>query len=340
MADVELVIGKTIYTGWERVRVAIGLEQIAGEFSFSAAGRWPNGKPPILKGMPCSVRIMGETVIKGYVRVSEFRAGPAEHAISVSGHDAATDLVDSAVVVPSQGFEAATLSQIAAMICAQHGIRASVSVPDRRPFDFVQLQPGETGAEVLGRLARMRGGIVVSDGAGGVLITQAGGGGRHPTIEYGRNVLGITISDSDLDQFHQYVVKGQDAEGGYDDPAQAQQIQSIGIDNGIRRGRVTYIDPGDSVDDAGAAALAAWTASSRRARGLRVQSTMQGWRDERGDLWRHNRVSTVIVPEQDFRRHLLISQVEYSLDPQTGTTSTLTLVPVDAYTPPPVQPNV
>lgn len=335
--DVELIIGSQRFTGWKRMSITRGIEQLAGEFDLACADRWAIERmpAPILPGMACSVTLRGTPVITGFIDEATRSFNAQDHTLQIRGRDRTGDLVDCAAQTDGQAWAGRTLAQIAADICRPFGISVTLSAEPGAPFRAQAVHPGETAFELLSRAARLRGLLCISDSLGGLAITRAGTARVARTLGFGQGVLAGSATLSHADRFRTYRVIGQDGEAAYGDATAAQQVLAVATDPEIRAARITVLDPADAADTGAARQLAAWTKANRRGRGQRADYTVRGWLAV-DRPWQPNTLVTVDDPVLGLRGDLLIAQVSYQLDDQGGEISTLSLAPRDAYVPAPL----
>lgn len=116
----ELLVGTSIYGGWQRVSVTRSIEQVANSFDLEVTERWPGQSTsrPIRPGEECTLKLDDETVITGYVDDAEPTFDRQSHGISVRGRDATGDLVDCSAVHKTGQWMNAPLDRIATDLCA------------------------------------------------------------------------------------------------------------------------------------------------------------------------------------------------------------------------------
>src|SRR5262249_15264911 len=83
---------------------------------------------------------------------------------------------------------------------------------------------------------------------------------------------------------------------------------------------------------------AAWEASYRAGKSISVNVVVHGWTQADGSLWPINRRVHLASSMLKIDLDMLIAGVTYSLDDQSGTTTTLQLMPPNAFLPEPVVP--
>lgn len=335
MSDLILQVDGQRYDGWKRIQVQRGIEQLSGIFEISCADRWAIQRLPlpVLRGKACTVEIAGKTVITGFIDSAAPYYSARGHELVISGRDATGDLVDSSARTDGGGWVGRSLKQIAEGLCRPHGIKvivdASAAKDADKVFLYQHLQIGETCAEALGRLARIRGVLLVSDGLGSLVITRAGKTRASTRLVLGQNILEARGEDSDMDRFHEYRVIAQAREDDNHTGAIAQQIGAAVYDTGVRKGRFLIIDPHDATDRAGCQQLAAWNRSTRAARGAQVRYTVRHWLDGSGP-WQPNSIVSVDDPWARFNGDYLVATVTLTLDEQ-GERANLAVVPPASY---------
>lgn len=167
MESVILTVDGKLWEGWTEMSVSRSLKAIAGEFDLSVTTRWSAAAPRVIReGQPCTVRLGADTVLTGYIDnfIPSYDADNVE--IRVMGRDKTGDLVDCSVVHSSGKWKGVRLEQVAADVCRPFGITVITETPTGEAFASVVLEQGETGFELLDRLAKQRGVLLTSDGAG------------------------------------------------------------------------------------------------------------------------------------------------------------------------------
>ena len=338
MGDVHLIVGGTKYGGWKGVRVTRSIESISGSFDLDVTDRWTDFEAyiPIQREDACRVEVAGETVIDGYIEKRGISISASMRSLSFSGRDKAAALVDSSVLIERWSFRNASVLHLAAAVCDPLGIRVSVQpglVLPKAPAKTV-INPGDTGFQVIERAAQAAGVLVVSDGAGGLVITRAGAARATSLIE-GQNIKEASVDYDGTSRFARYIVgtqiAGTDRASGI-----ATRIQGEATDQGVRRPeRVLLIRPEAGVTADYARRRADWEARIRAAKAGTVSVTVCGWQQPSGALWPVNALVSIRSPSLGLDGDLLISQVEYSIDDGGGEVTKLSLVRPDAFTPEP-----
>jgi prophage tail gpP-like protein len=338
MSELLLLVNGQKYGGWKSVRVTRSIECLAGSFDLEVSDRWAGQEEPwpIAEEDACRIEIDGTVVIDGFVDRRAIAFSATSRTLFFSGRDRAAALVDSSAILESWTFRNASVFDIAKKVAEPFGIRVSLQpglvLP--KPERKLVVNPGDSPYQAIERAAMAAGVLLVSDGAGGVLITRTGTERAATPLVQGGNVLAASVEYDATERFSRYVVATQ--VGGTDEAAgPATTISAEAVDAGVRRAeRVLMIRPEAGITIASARKRADWEARIRAARAETVSITVQGWREPRAGLWPLGVLVNVRVPAIGVNGDLLISQLDHSLS-EAGEVTQLKLVRPDAFTPEP-----
>lgn len=336
-SEVALVVGGFRYAGWKSVRVTRSIESLAGSFALDVSDRWDGEEAPwaIAEEDPCRVEIDGTVVIDGYVDKRILSASAAARRLSYTGRDRAAALVDNSLVLSQWTFRNLTLLEFATIIAKPWGVKVSVQAGlELKARGKIVVQPGDKAYEALAREAAEDGVLLVSDGAGGIVITRSGTARAAALVE-GENIFSASVEHDATDRYHRYVIATQAA--GTDDAAgDATRVLAEATDTGVRRtDRLILIRPDKGYSVADARRRADWEARIRAARAETVTVVVHGWKQPGGVIWPLNALTRVHAPRLiGADGDMLISQVEHSIG-DSGQVTQLRLVRPDAFTPEP-----
>ncbi|NCG50540.1 phage baseplate assembly protein [Serratia fonticola] len=325
-----------IWAGWTEMTINRSLESIAGEFDLTITARWSATAPRSIKpGMPCFVSIGTDRVLTGYI--DDFI--PSYDADNVSmrvlGRDKTGDLVDSSVVDKSGQWRGQKLEQLATTVCKPYSIEVINETDTGESFSGVTLEQGETGFELLDRLAKQRGVLITSDAWGRLIITRASTQRAGVSLVLGDNILAARGRFSWRERASQYIVKGSVAAGGstWDD----QPVSMVGgrqvvvTDSEINRYRPKILVNEDNLTVGGASARGEWYKTRMLGEANTTEITVAGWREKRdaGPLWQTNRLVVVKDTIQQLDVTWLIKTVSF-MEGDNGRLTVLTLVPPES----------
>ena len=338
--DVTLKVGGKIWGGWTDVEIHTGIETAAGSFDLALTERWPGqqAKQDIQPGAAAVLQIGGVTVITGYVDAVEPSYDSHTHALKVTGRDAAGDLVDcSAINNPGRWMSTAPLD-VANAITKPFGIKVATQVDLGKPLAMFALQMGETAWEAIERLARYLGVLATSDGLGGLVFVRSGTGGSCAELALGNNILRGSASYEYKGRFSQVIVLGQSQGNDYVPPEQSAGGKATSTDAGITRYRPKIVMAEMAATGTNFQTRADWEQAVRVGRSRKLNITVQGWRDANGDLYASNKLVMINDNFLDIHEQFLVSEVAFAKG-ESGTLTTLTLMPPAAFTPEPVPPE-
>lgn len=336
MRDVSLRVGGRIWTGWTSMTVTRALDALCGSFELTLFDRWDGSAEtwPLAPGLAVSLSLDGETVLSGYIDETKPSYSKDRHEISVSGRDAACDLVDCSAVHSPGEWSGVGLARLAQILAQPFGLRVRCEAATGAPFAVFKLQQGETAWEALERACRLRGVLAVSDGLGGIVLTSIGSA-TAAALEQGVNVLEASATASLKDRFSRYIVNGQQQGGDLLSGAAAAAVRAEASDPSVPRYRPMVVTAEGQASASTAAQRARWEATVRAARATTLDVTVQGWRQyEGGPLWTVNALAPVRIPYLLTDRELLISRAEFSIS-EAGTLTRLSLTRPDAFQPEP-----
>lgn len=341
--EVRLVIDGSVYAGWTSVQVTLLAEGFPPSFSVSATVP-PDADLPFGEGVDCVVKMGNDTVVTGYVdRVRDF--GDSEtHAIQIAGRGKTQDLVDCGAEWPSHQMIGGNALVVAQRLCQPYGIEVVLingADPGPNIPEFL-LNYGESGADIIQRVARNAGLLAYEDHLGRLALAAAGTTQASSGIAYGVNVEGWSVDRSADQRFSDYVASATPVESMGQLDAQSGTPGSDFFyrakDPGVQRHRLKYLvvdsmaqNPWDFTQK-----RAEWERSRRAGRALIVTATVSSWRDSAGTLWGPNVLIPVDMPAARGNDHLITSQVTFMRNDRTGTTADLTVMPKGAFTIEPV----
>ena len=339
-----------ILEGWTTVSVSRKLDALAGSFSFGFAEISPSDPVAraIKRGTLASVYLDENLILKGAIGELNTSYDGTSASVTAAGRDLSGDLVDSSAIAEPGEWNGATLSTIATQLLAPFPLirwRADISDPAAGVVRSFSLNTGETVFSALDTLARMRGLLVNSDGAGGVYMRRVGALRAPVTIARGSSILSASLRDSDSARFSKYIAHGQG--GGLADwdagGTPGQSVRAEADDPGIGRDRPLIIiaETGATVPEL--LARVNFEASSRAAKSRRVSYTIPGWTLS-GHLWTPGEIVPVYDPALAIGTStgspvdMVLSSVKFSASASEGRRASLELVPVGAFSVLPIPP--
>lgn len=349
MSKLILVVNGADYEGWKAVNVTRSMESVAGQFALNVSDRWANQDVPwpIREEDACAVAIETDgghrtTVIDGFVDKRSPGLSGTQSSLAYAGKDRAAALVECSGIVTgasSKGnkwtYHNVSVLEFCQTIAKPFGITVSVQSGLVLPkLPRIVTHPGDSAFEMMSKAANDDGVLLVSDGAGGVVITRAGTT-RATALIQGFNVE-AAAGDFDMsDRFYKYLIASQ-VPGTEEASGEQANVIAEAIDAGVtRQERVILIRPEKSYSAADAKRRADWEARTRAAKSEKFVITVRGWTQTFGtELWPINALVAVDIPKCGLKGDMLISQAQYTVSDQ-GEFTLLHVVRPDAFTPEP-----
>ena len=208
--ELTLNVDGKVWGGWTDMTINRSLESVAGEFDLTVTARWSSAAPRSIKpGQSCTVSIGSDRVMTGYIDDFIPSYDAENVSLRVMGRDKTGDLVDSSVVDKSGQWKGQKLEQLAATICKPYGIEVVNETDTGDAFGSITLEQGETGFELLDRLAKQRGVLVTSDAYGRLVITRASTLRAGVALTLGDNILAARGRSSARGEWHKAYVLGE-----------------------------------------------------------------------------------------------------------------------------------
>ena len=338
---ITLNIGGQVLEGWSTVSVSRKLDALAGSFSFGFGEISPTDPRAraIKRGDLASITLDGVPILAGAIGELSTSYDGSSGSVTAAGRDLSGDLVDSSAIAEPGEWIGARVATIARHLLAPFPLlrwRDDLSDPTVGSVKSFSLNTGETVFAALDTLARMRGLLVNSDGAGGVFMRRPGLTRAPVTIARGSSIISADLRDSDSGRFSRYICHGQS--GGLEaDPLSAgQSVRAEAFDLGVARNRplVILAETGATIPEL--FARASFEASSRAAKSRRVTYTLPGWTLD-GHLWNPGEIVPVYDPalaigtSTGLPVDMILAAVRFSATATEGKRASLELVPRGAF---------
>lgn len=334
--DVTLNVAGQIWGGWTEMTVNRSLESIAGEFDLTVTARWSEAAPRAIKpGQSCLVSIGSDRVLTGYIDDFIPSYDAENVSLKVTGRDKTGDLVDSSVVDKSGQWKGLSLEQLAVTISTPYGIEVVCETDTGDKFGGITLEQGETGFELLDRLAKQRGVLLTSDAEGRLVITRASTQRAGVALTLGENILAARGRFSWRERASAYIIKGSASAGGStwdDQPVKMVGGRQVVVDDAeITRYRPKILVNEDSLTVGGASARGEWYKTRMMGEANTTEITVAGWRENgsTGPLWQTNRLVKVVDAIQQLDVTWLIKSLSF-MEGDGGRLTVLELVPPES----------
>lgn len=359
-----LRIGTEFFDSFESISIMKDINTVCASFSINFADKWrySDSKWPLIPGAIVGINIGVNPIINGFIDSLSAKASNDDRQITINGRDRSCDLVDSSATVSLlTEFKNVSLKDIAQNYASQFGIVVSVAsgVNLGKNFEKFTVKQGETCFEAIERAAKLRGLLVLSDELGNIVISNRAGGNidtpnaknlvsnfdftsalnaltkSSVSLTMGQNILSAESEFDEKERFQSYVIKGQNRGTDFFSGLSVANVQAVAIDQGVERFRATTIIAEGPIDLAAAQQRAAWEATVRAAKAIKLTVTVQGWTRPDGQLWKVNEIVNTDARFVGINSIMLITGVNFIKSKERGTLTVLSLTRADAYAPKP-----
>ncbi|MDR3408475.1 MAG: hypothetical protein P4L68_08255 [Methylovirgula sp.] len=335
--ELTLLVDGQVIGGFEDVKVSLRAEGFPNSFTVKASMQ-PGDQLPMQPGDDCVVKLGNDTVITGWVDRLADAGDEEDHLITISGRGLTEDLVDCGAEWPSHQLIGGNALTIAQRLAQPYNLEVVMGNGASPGADISQwaLNYGETGAEIIQRVARNAGLLAYEDNMGRLVLANVGAATAASGIVYGQNVQAWSVERTMDQRFSDYVCC-MFASDSFGDLAGSDFYHSE-TDPNVPRHRLTYLvvdavatNPQDFTIQ-----RAKWEAARRAGRAFVVNATVDSWRDSAGGLWLPNTLVPVDVPGATGGNMLVISEVNFIRNDGRGTIAEVIAMPKAAFQPEPI----
>lgn len=335
--EVTIIVDDVELSGWEEVEITLRAEGFPNSFAVAMSIHAP-AEAALVSGNACTVLLGNDVVVTGYVDRLVNGGTATTHSIALAGRGKSQDLVDCSAEWPTHQIIQGDALTIARQVALPYGIAVELGEGASAGEQVPQwnLNYGETGAEIIQRVARNAGLLAYEDARGRVLLADVGTTNAASGVVYGKNVQGWQVETSMDGRYSEIVccLQSMDVlmELAGDDFYHSEP------DPNVPRHRQLDIVMETSASDPMAFTIkrARWEAARRAGRAHVVHATVDSWRDEAGTPWTPNTLVNVDVPGSQIGTALVLGEVTFRRTNESGTTAELVLMPRQAFTPEPI----
>jgi prophage tail gpP-like protein len=330
-----LIVNGQRFTNWTTVRVEQSWSKAFPSFQFECTEDVPvplsiNGAQ-FRPGDVVRVLLGGHPAVFGYIQERHVGYDRAQHGVRLIGTGDTADLTNSMVPLKAlNGHDGKSVQELANALSAHLGIQIHTrGNVDNKPFENIQVLPGETPIMAIERYAKMRNIIIGSEANGGLILI-----GEHPATTRGYLTEGNNILRANCVVRDNYIFKKQTTVGqniGKDDANGDPQNKQVAERDGSstrNRHSVVVADVADTQHgiERRADMEMAFTEGSE----IEAQITVQGWFKDNNrseEIWRAGEYYTVSSPSLILYNEVLgCAGCAYEQSDSGGTTTTLQMV--------------
>jgi prophage tail gpP-like protein len=349
MNEFQIRINGQRFDLWENAQVERSIDMTSGVFGFTSTISSP-AQYPVKAGDQCQILLNDTPVITGFV--DSIRAGGSSEGgqlVSVQGRDNTSDIIDSSVPDSAKNIMGPiSLLSLCKLVISSLG--ATIPVIDASGHDGSILtdfsedteftsDSGRNCIEFLIDFSRKKQVYLISDGTGSLVLYRPGGVTSQTSIVNEKNgtmnnVISWEIDYNHQERFNKYRVRSQDNFGSDDEAdysGPGVDRSGDAIDPEIRASRYIEVQSPESSDDGETLQTAIEVANLRKASASEYRCTVQGIAQPDGTVWDFGTLISVSDDFAGIQGIFLIKSVSFNIDLYGGSTTSLTIVPPEAY---------
>lgn len=344
MSDFEILVNGKLFRNWKSAIVTRSLDENAGKFEFTSSGVFP-ANYPVRAGDAVKILIDGAPKLTGFCEVIKSNQSSALHDITVAGRDNACDLIDSTVPdsiksifgpLSMKGLIEKTISAIGANIKVINSVQGLAEFSE---LEFFGSDAGKECMSFLTNFARKRQVYLITDGDGRLIIFRPSEQRLPGELIKKRegtnnNIVSSAVTFDHSERFSSYSVRSQDnfgADPDADYSGGGVDRKGNATDDQIRTSRILEIQPEENMFDEETKDRAKEELNIRRARSTSYIAKAQGVQRSPGILWDIGQLTKVNDEAAGVQGYFIVRSVEYIINANEGSLTTLTMAPPEAY---------
>ena len=333
------------FRGFTNASVSKSMENLSGQFSFSASSReLILNDTRILENqikVQDEVRVLidEEPIITGTVEDLNISYDAGSHSISVSGRDKTGDIIDSSTI--QKQYNQRNFKRLIELVLADNGY-SNISVINEVPNidnlsenEKVKTESGDTVFSFIDRYAQKLQVLLVTDSEGNIVITREGSGGAGGALlstknNPDNNILSASINVNSSDRFRFIEVYSQSDNSTF--AINTVNQNAISEDTEVRAPRRKRVTSRVASNQSFLDNLAKWHVNMRRAKGQRYNCRVVGYYTGRdnGLLWLPNTLVQVRDDKCQLDGQFLIQGITYTKSNQ-GSFTDLSIVNTGSF---------
>ena len=339
----EISVNGKIFTNWKTARLTRTIDANSGKFQFSSSNVVP-ANYPVRAGDAVQILINGVPKLTGFCDTLESSVEDGTDTIAVAGRDNTCDLIDSSMPDAVKSLQGPlSMAGLTTKIISALGATIGVidNIPNIAEFDELEFFGADAGKNCmlfLTDFARKRQIYLIADGQGNleifrpVEVIQPGViMNRRDNSE--NNVISSSVRFDHSQRFGKYSSRSQDNFGADPDADYVEGVDRKGesTDDQIRSSRFLEVQGEESFTEIETKDRSIEELNIRRARSTAYTATVAGVERSAGLLWDIGQLTKVNDDFSGMVGVFITRSVDYSVDRNLGTRTTITFAPPEAY---------
>ncbi len=316
------------FQAFQNLTFSRSIGSLCGQFQLDC---FPDAASSIKPGDSVSISYQQEPLLTGTIDQIAMGISSDSHTLKLSGRDQTSILVDSSCIHSPMGFASITLSEMARKMCKPLGVKVKSPIREEASYVNWYINYGETVFEVMDRMAKLEGTLLLTDGLGSLLIEtpSMNTSGMVQIIE-GVNLLDCSYSYNQAGLFKTYMITSF-AQGLNNEVAKLDQL----TDEKVFTNKTLIIDSEGLTAATHKGSLLKrrlkYEMSMRRARALEFHVEVPGWVDASQNVFRLNTLASVEIPRLGIQDYYLICGLQFRIDQAQGYVTQISLCEKDAF---------
>lgn len=345
--DIIIEVDGIRYDGWTNISVSKSLENLTGKFRFTSTASKKN-EFPVKLGQQCRIFVNSILFLTGWVEKIFVKLKPNHHSITVVGRDITNDVVDSQLDHLDFNPPTSLKSMVEKVLSTLN--LPSIEVINKfnlKNFDDIETDSfGITAFDFLESYAKKSQVLLSTNGDGNIEFIRAGTEQVNTVLSTADDrigtILATTVEYDDTKRFNKYICRGQQNVGSnalFDkkiNPVTVSNVEGLTIDDEIRTSRQYFFQPEQNGESTDNTERAKWEANYRKSNGMIYNVTVQGFKPLQDEgIWELNKLVQVVDDFSnisDTKSILLIGEIEFTENLQSGTQTRLKLIDKESFT--------
>ncbi len=329
------------FADFTKIFVRKSMETLSGIAYFKTANIYLQAQRNLDVFMqdPFEAFINKTPMIKGEVELIDIAYGQDKNYVEIGGRDKTSILVDSDWTNSTNEWKKQTISNLMNIICSTYDIQLSIDVSAidlvARKIESFKINEGETAFQAIKRLCSENRILPISYGDNKLTLTSVSSNNfMKENLKTGNfRILEGRAKLSNVNRFSSYVVKGTGKETVNKDLISYLQLYGIASDSVITNPDRVKIHLSETELDFGSAKEQAAYIRNLHAGYSRIYIyTVKDWVQSNGELWEINSLVPVDDKFLRLKKQLLIYQIDFKYNKQSGFISELYLIDKNTFT--------
>jgi prophage tail gpP-like protein len=325
IATIELGGGST-FKDWETVWVQTNYTDGFSRFRFTCAER-PDSIQ-IEPGDECKIKLGDQTAVTGVVLTRQAAYDPNSHGVQISGVSLTWYAGRGSVLHKTGSFDNKSFEEIAEEVLKPTGVKYKpIGQIPKTKFVKCQIQPGEKIFDFLERIGRDVKVVIAADREGKFLFVGEHSAKVIGSVKEGVNIKSCQAVISDTAIYSEYITRAQ-CPGGNNKKYREASEQEAKTKGSAKRYSPLYTPIEHPVlTDKEVERRCDMEAMWHEGQDIQVTVVVQGWFSQGGELWEAGDDVNFESKMAMIKDTLKIQTVTFTQDNNSGTLTTLLLVP-------------